>query len=497
MTEKIAVLCDMHLRNDADSPQYAYLLRAAERMSADGIKRVIVCGDMTAYGDVSAYSMYRKALEGFEIFEVLGNSDVRSEDTADELGAKIKRCELCVGSRKVLGINTPYSVIDFEDRCAIEKLSDGDMLFLHNYVDSLKDESREYLNGILAKKALTVLHGHGHRIFDYNIGISHVLGFRGLDPDKAIGAPPSINYLTVSDEKITCEEIFFPASKETLADIKRFLGISCVDLLEDMEYAEAHNVPIAELRCDHAPWPPKPEVLQTVKRWREKTGGFLSVHMPNLKYSDGRIVDVEKWYSVLDYALLVGADHLTVHPPRIKRSELFGNADVMNELIGLHAAAAMRVADNVTVGIENLHRDDDEPYGDEQGFACTPEEVIFWIDKVNERIGKPDRVGHVLDVGHARNNGKLAKLYPVSRWYAMTGDRAVAYHVHQSVKKEKKLKNHRPLENWSGPMINYTGFFYAWERGILNRAPVILEVKGWKNHEISMEGFEKILSECE
>ena len=497
MTEKIAVLCDMHLRSDADSPQYAYLLRAAEKMRSDGIKRIVVCGDMTAYGDISAYEMYRSALEGFEVFEVLGNSDVRSRDAADELSAKIKTCKFYIGARKMLGINTPYSVIEPEDRLEIEKLSDGDVLFLHNYVDSLKEESREYLIGILEKKALTVLHGHGHRIFDYKVRESCVLGFRGLDPDKAIGAPPSINYLTLTDVETICEEIFFPASKDTLADIKRFLGISCVDLVEDMKYAEEHGISIAELRCDHAPWPPSEELLEIVKRWIAKTGGFLSVHMPNLKYRDGKIVDVEKWNSVLDYAVLVSADHLTVHPPRIKRSELFGNEDVMSELIGLHAEAVMRVKDNVTVGIENLHRDDDEPYGDDQGFAYTPEEVILWIDKVNERLGKPGRVGHVLDVGHARNNGKLAKLYPVSRWYSMTGDRAVAYHVHQSVKKEKKLKNHRPLENWYGPMINYTGFFYAWEKGILNHAPIILEVKGWKNHEISIEGFEKIFSECE
>ena len=70
-----------------------------------------------------------------------------------------------------------------------------------------------------------------------------------------------------------------------------------------------------------------------------------------------------------------------------------------------------------------------------------------------------ERVGHVLDVGHARNNGYLASVYPVGRWYELMGERTVAYHIHQVVRSENGLKNHRPIENWFGPMISYVSFF--------------------------------------
>ena len=114
----------------------------------------------------------------------------------------------------------------------------------------------------------------------------------------------------------------------------------------------------------------------------------------------------------------------------------------------------------------------------------------MWIDAINESLGMPNRVGHVLDTGHARNNGSFAKKYPLSRWYLEMGGRAKAYHIHQSVKQENgQLKNHRPIESWFGPMINYCGFLWAWDQGLLNHAPIFLEVKGWENHEKSMKGF--------
>ena len=118
--------------------------------------------------------------------------------------------------------------------------------------------------------------------------------------------------------------------------------------------------------------------------------------------------------------------------------------------------------------------------------------MTLWIDAINETLGEPCRVGHVLDVGHARNNGSLAKKYPISRWYSEMGHRAVAYHIHQSIRREDgQLKNHKPIDSWFGPMINYCGFLWAWEEGLLNHAPVFLEVKGRENHEKSMIGFEK------
>ena len=114
-----------------------------------------------------------------------------------------------------------------------------------------------------------------------------------------------------------------------------------------------------------------------------------------------------------------------------------------------------------------------------------------WIDAINEACGS-DRVGHVLDVGHARNNDPIAQQYPISRWYTHMGSKAIAYHIHQVLHVSGEIKNHNPIENWFGPMINYTSFAYAWNTGILAHCPLFLEVKGWENFEKSVEAFSKM-----
>ena len=115
-----------------------------------------------------------------------------------------------------------------------------------------------------------------------------------------------------------------------------------------------------------------------------------------------------------------------------------------------------------------------------------------WIDELNRQMGIPDRVGHILDVGHARNNGILSQKYPISRWYEIMGRRTVAYHIHQVIPGENGAKNHNPIENWFGPLVSYASFFYCMDKGMLNFVPIFLEVRGAENYEKSINAFNKI-----
>ena len=128
-----------------------------------------------------------------------------------------------------------------------------------------------------------------------------------------------------------------------------------------------------------------------------------------------------------------------------------------------------------------------------RGFGYTPQEVGAWIDALNQKLGA-GRVGHVLDVGHARNNDPIAQKYPIGYWYAHMGQKAVAYHIHQVTRVPDGLQNHCAIENWFGPMINFTSFFYEWHRGRLGHVPVFLEVKGWENYEKSVDAFWKVVA---
>ena len=75
------------------------------------------------------------------------------------------------------------------------------------------------------------------------------------------------------------------------------------------------------------------------------------------------------------------------------------------------------------------------------------------------------------------------------------GQKTIAYHIHQVIPGIEGLKNHNAIENWFGPTINYTSFFYAWNHDLLNHVPVFLEVKGSENYEKSIKAFTKIMEE--
>ena len=79
---KIGVICDMHMGENAQGIQTAFLLRAVAQMKKDGAEKVLNLGDITAFGELSAFENYMEALQPFEHFFVLGNSDVRCEKHA-------------------------------------------------------------------------------------------------------------------------------------------------------------------------------------------------------------------------------------------------------------------------------------------------------------------------------------------------------------------------------------------------------------------------------
>lgn len=490
----VAIFCDMHLSADINAPQYAFLLRAVEAVKKRGIKTIWTLGDLTAFGDPAAWDLYLDAVRAFEHLEIIGNADVRDPGTASLLEQRVEHAETYVGEHRVVGIQTPRGEITEDDFARIEGLRDGDVILLHYYLDALKEPSRTRFLSLIALRELTVLHGHKHVDMDYMVGRSRVLGFRGLDPDKAIGGYPSVVYVSFG-KQVVYEQEALAIDPQILRDVSRFFGISCLNLYEDLQYAIDHNIRYAELRCDKKSFVCEPALVELIERWRRETGGFLSVHMPNLSLKDGILSGGERFREVLDFALLVRADHLTVHPPRrTSRRAILEDSACFDAFLSYYVEAVRKLPHNVTVGIENLHCEPGEKCDENRCFAYNPEEVSLWIDAINEALGDADRVGHVLDVGHARNNGSFAKKYPISRWYAMMGRRAVAYHIHQSVRVEDgRLKNHRPLDCWFGPMINYCGFFHAWETGTINHAPIFLEVKGWENHERSLAGFEAML----
>jgi len=70
------------------------------------------------------------------------------------------------------------------------------------------------------------------------------------------------------------------------------------------------------------------------------------------------------------------------------------------------------------------------------------------------------------------------------------GTRVVAFHIHQVEQTEEGLKNHRPIQCWFGPQINFTSLLYHLWKGSLPPAPIFLEVKGAGNVKKSLEAYD-------
>lgn len=493
---RIGIICDMHLQNFAKSPQLAFLNMAVDKMKADKVDAVICLGDITGYGDVGAWDLYVEALKDMTHYEVLGNTDVRDSATRQELTNRVVDVDFLVGNRRIIGLNTPDGVITEHDRERLEDIKAGDIVFMHHYMKTLDEDSAAFLNKLAENVAITILHGHGHRVFDYEIEQSHVYGMRGLDPDKALGNFPSIGYLDITDDSVAFEEVFIKLPKEYIQNTMKYFGLSCVDNHKDVLFALENNIKYIELRCNGKDWFPDESLFPLLEEWRKKTDGYLSVHMPNLRYADGVFCGFEKWNVALEYALKIGADSYTMHPPRVRVCDMPVGGEVWNAFLEPYIKVVNAASKQAKMGIENIHKSQEESHDETRGFGYIPSEVCSWIDAINDAVGFK-RVGHVLDVGHARNNGNFAKIYPSSRWYCLMGDKTIAYHIHQVISIPGAYKNHNPIENWFGPTINYAAYFYAFNNGILNNVPVFLEVKGAENYQKSIEAISSILESME
>ena len=493
---KIAFICDTHLPNNEKSAQYVYFTEIIKRMREDNIKTVISVGDITAFGQKEIFERYLSDLSCFDHHFVIGNAEVRDENTKDYFleaskGFMIERC-----GRAFLGIDTPYGKIEGYDREKARELSDGDVIVLHNNVEDLEIDSREFLTALCQEKALTVIHAHSHMRRDFKLGRSRVIGLRALDPDKSIGGYPCIDYIDFDGNEAVYEEVAIKTPVGVLKDLRAHFGISCVDNLRDLTYALEKGIYAIELRANGAAWTPDLSILPLIEKWREKTGGYLSVHFPDLGEKSGEITGKEQWYAATEYALAVKADGVTMHPPRrIKLRDIPEGGRLWQDIAEIYLYTIKKLPPIVAVGIENLHIEAGEGKGEMRHFGYTPGEVSAWIDTLNKALGEDHRVGHVLDVGHARNNGNLASIYPIGRWYEMMGRRTVAYHVHQVLPTNRGMANHNAIETWLGPIINYSSFFYSWEKGVINRVPVFLEVQGSENFQKSVDAFERLLNE--
>lgn len=531
MATRIAVLADAHLSPIDGTAQDAVLDWALCRLRADPPDVVVVAGDMTAAGSYTSARRLREKLDRARLTVRMtpGNSDRRTPEDWARVRHLLSLPSAFVNDEcAVIPFDTSGGRIPKRERRRVEDLlaqadpgqarecaagadqSTADprrrrvVLVTHIHPEGLRRGSRGWLDTVLndGRTDLLVV-GHRHMDSVDASGRTAVHIVRGLDPDKAIGAPPALALFQWDGSKWLRQDIPFPDGdpidwpKEERDELAGFLGISCMtDTLGGLAFAATERVAFVELRAPQALELPDNALTSAVASWRRAGGRELSLHMPDVGWDSGglRPGDVHAWNRSLRLADSLAAGRLTVHVPRIPVGCMQPGTRSWDALVQAHVGLlAPAVERGLCIGIENLHMQPGLETDDgRRGFGYLPEECLSWLDSLRHHTGH-DGIGLLLDIGHARNNSPFSRRVTLGQWYTLVGGQAVAYHVHQVVQSPRGMRNHTPFCGLFGPLVSLSSFFWSWRHGHLRHAPVILEVR---DPEACYRSFDLLRSHC-
>lgn len=498
MDVQFVIIADTHLPELEGTAQHAALRWAIDNINEKKPSFAVVAGDITASGDRGAFEAFEEQLKSLEIpcYTVLGNADMRTEENADYARALRTGYSIDAGAHKIVCLDTAAAIIEADDREAMDRCGDKDIIIMHHSVEGLEDESRAYITKWAEGRSGVIIHAHSHKNKDYFIGNTHVIGIRCLDPDKSIEKEPCLSYFTVSENDVTLQEEIFDFPCDNLKDLREKIGISCFDIYHDIDFAMENNIKNIEIRKYDGSDEELEFLKQKVKEWRGASGQIVSVHMPNLRWNGSGIDGREMWDKAIRIVETLGAETVTIHPPRAVRiGDMSVGSSEWQYLADYFFERISQLPGHTKAGIENIHASAKEKDDDERFFGYTPGEIIGFTDALNEKFGFR-RVGIVFDIGHARNNGPHGVRNTLGVWEKMVGERTTAYHIHQVSRRDGHMANHTAIANWAGgPYICFTTFLWSWQNGVINHRPMFMEMRCSDNCKITLDALEKYFKE--
>lgn len=490
---KVAVICDLHLPLLRSTSQYAVLDWAIENIVGEGADLTVVAGDICAGGDLEALEYFLDKISTLNHLFLLGNSDIRNNAYKDEIIDKYGESrKISLGGYSIVGISTPFSYLTDQDMDLLQECNDGSIVFMHHNVECLREESRVFLSGILNEKKITLIHGHKHKEMESTIGRSRLIGVTGLDPDKVKGLP-SVTYFNFENNTFEKYDKYFEIDTSVYADVLNLIGMSCFNPETDIDYAIQNNIKNIEVQLRTAKDLERYTMIkQKVGEWRKNGGRYLSCHLPELRLTDGILRGVDLWYKAIDLLLELKPDGVTIHVPRASIKDMIVDGDYWRLYLSHYVKGIKKIPQNTKIGIENLHMLKEHKLNNEERlFGIVPEECLLWIDTLNVYLGE-NRVGALLDVGHATNNSVFRARYTRSMWYKIMGKRLVAYHVHQVINTPQGLVNHNEISDWLGMTISYASFFWSWKNNQINHVPLFLEMRNVQNCDVSIAALKTL-----
>lgn len=480
---KICFLSDLHLGYNKNAIQYEAFDFACDDIFRKKPDVVVVAGDITSDGNIFAAKRFIKKIYSLHIPVVIipGNSDFRTPKNVTYLADIATPLVARHGDITFFALRDASGHILPECFTALEKANDGDIVVMHHPIEVLDENNKkQFLSWRAAHPKTLVFHGHMHKSASNGTTFS----LQTLDPDKAIGENPGFMYYDTETGECEKQSFFCPMP----SDLMRYVGIVCYDPLNDLKFSAEHKLTCAELSLE-ALNAPRDELYRKVSEWRKSGGVNLSLRAPEVTVYMNGITEAERWDRFVDLAMYLGAERVVLSVPTVTLETMRKNRDLLGNVVDFLTRRFTMLPDKCTIGVENMHMSPKERSDMTRRFGYLPEECVSFMKRLQEKC--PRRIGLDINVGHIRNNRPFQDKYQLSTWYVETGRFAVGYHLHQVEATATGLIDHRPFTEPYDGLISLASFFRTWSEGILNHAPVILDIKGHGEYAPTVAMLEK------
>ncbi|MBE5817488.1 MAG: PHP domain-containing protein [Clostridiales bacterium] len=475
---KICFLSDLHLGYNQKSVQYDALEWYIKDMYLQHPNVIVIAGDLTSCGDACAVKRFTEMLDRYNdrVLFIPGDKDMLSNDP-HAFEAFSQKVEYQFGDCRIIMLPDCKRELTKADIELLDSADENAFVVMHKPPKTVLGDY--YTSWREAHPATKLFYGHVHEsIIDGN---THAL--QSADPDFATNSSPCITYYDSKTNELRQSQYFCPVPN----DIYGYLGFSLYSPIEDIRYAIDEKVPNIELR-DNAIYVSKDELLPLVNEWWHTCGKSLSVHAPELNFDDdGSFTNVEEWDKFISLCHDVAANRITMHSPEVSIT-VMKNEAIASKIITKVAELVDLLPEGCIVGVENMHADENDPAEyPNRPYGFVPEEIKLLIDRLSKLTTK--KVGANIDTGHARNNIPHCDKYPVGTWLAELGDIAVGYHVHQVKMTHRGIINHYSIHNIYEAFHSHASFLRSWTNGIINKVPVIFEIREKDGFKPTLELF--------
>ncbi len=479
---KICLLSDLHLTFYKTSIQYDAFRFALDSIEREKAELVLVAGDFTSDGNVFAAKRFVKRMSELAVpaFFIAGDADHRTPKNISYINDLVSPCKNTVNGQTVLLLHDVTGHIPPEDFDTLEKAQAGDIIVLHHPPEQLLDDSRTRFNNWRAKhKENHVFFGHMHRALED--AYTHCL--QALDPDTASGENPAVTYFDTETGAITKDYYFCPPP----SDLSRYLGIAAYHPLEDIAYAAEHRIPSIELMKNAAEYD-KTALLTAVSTWRKAGGKNLCLHAPEVWVDHGIKLDETAWETFIGLAMYLGVDRVTLHVPNVQLEVILKNRNLLDTIAEVLTKRFAMLPDRCVIGIENLCMSNADRAETSRRFGYLPEECVEFMKHLQNKC--PRKIGICLDIGHVCNNGSFSFRSPLGTWYGELGKYVIAYHIHEIDLSGSENSAYLPFTELYGSPISLASFFRCQNVGILNKAPIILNIREKDAYQTTVKLFE-------